>query len=58
MDKIVCIGKNYLAHAKELGDVVPTDPVIFMKPPSVLRTAKNKGELSLKIPLRDPPSWR
>lgn len=30
--KIICIGRNYSAHAKELGNEVPEDPVIFMKP--------------------------
>ncbi len=39
MDKIICVGKNYLEHAKELGDVVPEKPVIFLKPPSVLNQA-------------------
>jgi len=29
--KIVCIGKNYLDHAMEFGEGVPTEPVIFMK---------------------------
>ena len=32
--KIVCIGRNYLEHAKELGNEVPTEPLIFLKPPS------------------------
>lgn len=51
MDKIVCVGKNYLEHAKELGDAVPERPVLFIKPPSVLRTARANGErLSLRIP--------
>jgi 2-keto-4-pentenoate hydratase/2-oxohepta-3-ene-1,7-dioic acid hydratase in catechol pathway len=36
MDKIICIGKNYLENAKELGDAVPEKPVLFLKPPSVL----------------------
>lgn len=34
MDKIICVGKNYLEHAKELGDSVPESPVFFFKPPS------------------------
>lgn len=34
--KVVCVGKNYLEHAKELGDAVPDKPVIFMKPPSAM----------------------
>ncbi len=32
--KIVCVGRNYSEHAKELGNDVPTEPVIFMKPPT------------------------
>jgi 2-keto-4-pentenoate hydratase/2-oxohepta-3-ene-1,7-dioic acid hydratase in catechol pathway len=32
--KIVCIGRNYTDHAKELGNDVPQVPLIFMKPPS------------------------
>lgn len=34
--KIICIGRNYVDHAKELGNEVPTDPVIFMKPDSAI----------------------
>jgi 2-keto-4-pentenoate hydratase/2-oxohepta-3-ene-1,7-dioic acid hydratase in catechol pathway len=34
--KIVCVGRNYADHAKELGNAVPTEPLIFMKPPSSL----------------------
>ena len=30
--KIICIGRNYGEHAKELGNEIPEDPVIFMKP--------------------------
>ncbi len=30
--KIICIGRNYVEHAKELGNEIPTSPVIFMKP--------------------------
>lgn len=29
--KLVCIGKNYLEHAKELGEGIPTEPALFMK---------------------------
>ena len=32
--KIVCVGRNYRDHAKELGNDVPTEPLIFLKPPS------------------------
>ena len=38
---IYCIGRNYVAHAKELGNEVPTSPVIFMKPSTAML---NKGE--------------
>ena len=34
--KIICVGRNYIDHAKELGNDVPTEPVIFMKPKSAL----------------------
>ena len=34
--KIFCIGRNYAEHAKELGNEVPEEPVIFMKPKSAL----------------------
>jgi 2-keto-4-pentenoate hydratase/2-oxohepta-3-ene-1,7-dioic acid hydratase in catechol pathway len=34
--KILCIGRNYAAHAKELGNAVPTEPLLFLKPPSSL----------------------
>lgn len=32
--KIVCVGRNYVDHAKELGNAMPTEPLIFLKPPS------------------------
>ena len=32
--KIVCVGRNYAAHAAELGNDVPKEPLIFLKPPS------------------------
>jgi 2-keto-4-pentenoate hydratase/2-oxohepta-3-ene-1,7-dioic acid hydratase in catechol pathway len=32
--KIVCVGRNYVEHAKELGNEIPQVPLIFMKPPS------------------------
>ena len=34
--KIICVGRNYLDHAKELGNEVPAEPLIFFKPPSSL----------------------
>lgn len=32
--KIVCVGRNYREHAKEMGNEVPTTPLVFYKPPS------------------------
>jgi acylpyruvate hydrolase len=34
--KIICIGRNYAEHAKELNNAVPANPVIFMKPDTAL----------------------
>ena len=34
--KIVCVGRNYAAHARELGNDVPKEPLLFLKPPSSL----------------------
>jgi len=51
--KIVCVGRNYAAHAKELGNEVPAEPLLFFKPPSsiigpgesvVLRAESDKVE--------------
>jgi len=34
--KIVCVGRNYRAHAEELGHEIPTEPILFLKPNSAL----------------------
>ena len=34
--KIICVGRNYVEHAKELGNEVPKVPLIFLKPPSAI----------------------
>ena len=60
--KIICVGRNYAAHAAELGNEVPEEPILFMKPPSALlvnnkplyypdftRDLHYEGELVLKI---------
>jgi 2-keto-4-pentenoate hydratase/2-oxohepta-3-ene-1,7-dioic acid hydratase in catechol pathway len=36
--KIVCVGRNYAEHAAELGNEVPKEPLLFLKPPSSLIT--------------------
>lgn len=40
--KIICIGRNYAKHAIELGNAIPSEPMIFMKPESALNYS---GEL-------------
>ena len=56
--KIVCVGRNYAAHAKELGNEVPKEPLLFLKPPSslirsgesiVLPTVSNRVEYEGEI---------
>jgi 2-keto-4-pentenoate hydratase/2-oxohepta-3-ene-1,7-dioic acid hydratase in catechol pathway len=60
--KIVCIGRNYAAHAAELGNEVPQEPLIFLKPPSAIvgpgepillpprsQKVEHEGELGLVI---------
>ena len=34
--KIVCVGRNYAEHAKELGNEAPPEPILFLKPPSAI----------------------
>lgn len=54
IDKIICVGKNYLEHALELGEAVPEKPVLFLKPASVLKQATHwDDELSLYFPAED-----
>ena len=39
--KIICVGRNYAEHARELGNAVPTEPILFMKPATaILREGK------------------
>jgi 2-keto-4-pentenoate hydratase/2-oxohepta-3-ene-1,7-dioic acid hydratase in catechol pathway len=60
--KIVCVGRNYAAHATELGNEMPKEPLIFLKPPSSLigpgdaiviprasQRVEHEGELGLVI---------
>ena len=39
--KIICIGRNYADHARELGNQVPTEPVVFLKPQSAILSHKH-----------------
>lgn len=52
IDKIICVGKNYIEHAKELGDPVPENPVLFLKPASVLRQVAHWGD-AIKLDFPD-----
>jgi 2-keto-4-pentenoate hydratase/2-oxohepta-3-ene-1,7-dioic acid hydratase in catechol pathway len=60
--KIVCVGRNYAAHAAELGNEVPREPLIFLKPPSAIvgpgepivltpqsQRVEHEGELALIV---------
>ncbi len=60
--KIVCIGRNYAAHAAELGNEIPKEPLMFLKPPSSLigpeepivlskysQQVEHEGELALVL---------
>ncbi len=56
--KVICIGRNYVDHIKELGNVVPKQPVLFMKPNSalvnwedVVAVPTNRGECHHEIEL-------
>src|SRR6478752_1935268 len=71
--KVVCMGKNYAAHAAEMGGVAPEDPVIFIKPntaiigpnipiqlPADANPVHHEGELAAVIgrPCKDVPAAR
>ncbi|KAH9683546.1 putative acylpyruvase FAHD1 [Citrus sinensis] len=47
--KIVAVGRNYAAHAKELGNAVPKEPVLFLKPTSSY--LGNGGTIEVPHPL-------
>src|SRR5271156_1133631 len=63
--KIVCVGRNYAAHAAELGNDVPKEPLIFLKPstsivgpdeaivlPQYSQKVEHEGELGVVIEKR------
>lgn len=43
--KVVAVGRNYADHAKELGNAVPSSPLLFMKPPSAFVTVGGSIEV-------------
>jgi 2-keto-4-pentenoate hydratase/2-oxohepta-3-ene-1,7-dioic acid hydratase in catechol pathway len=63
--KIVCVGRNYAEHARELGNVPPDQPLLFLKPPSALigsgdaivlppesKQVEHEGEIALLVGTR------
>ena len=46
--KIICIGRNYVDHAKELNNPLPEKPVFFLKPDSAL-VLRNRGSGPIAI---------
>eukprot|EP00049_Salpingoeca_infusionum_P008400 m.137194 g.137194 ORF g.137194 m.137194 type:complete len:220 (+) comp14003_c0_seq9:50-709(+) len=49
---IVCVGRNYSAHAAELGNAVPKAPMLFIKPPSCILT-KDQGPIQVPLACKD-----
>lgn len=49
LGKVVCVGRNYAEHAKELNNPVPTEPVLFIKPSTAL--------VALDGPVAIPTAW-
>jgi len=47
MDKIICLGKNYSDHIAEMKEAAPEMPVLFLKPPSVLKEIQHQSKISL-----------
>ena len=47
--KILCIGRNYRAHAKELGNEVPDEPLVFLKPLVLAPPARRDGPPSAGV---------
>ncbi len=43
---IYCIGRNFGAHARELGNAVPASPVVFLKSPSAIRGPGETGKIA------------
>lgn len=48
--KVVCVGRNFADHAKELGNAVPTQPVLFLKPPSCLIMEADPSNNKIEVP--------
>ena len=48
--KVVCVGRNYVAHAHELGNEVPSSPLLFMKPASSIVWINSKSDNKIVRP--------
>lgn len=62
LGKVVCIGRNYAEHAKELDNPIPTEPLLFIKPGSCVVPAEGgfkipaeRGRCTMKLKL--PCCW-
>ncbi len=53
--KVVCVGRNYVAHAHELGNEVPSSPLLFMKPVSAIVWINNSDDNKIIRP--DPTTY-
>ena len=53
--KVVCVGRNYVAHAHELGNEVPSSPLLFMKPASSIVWINNSDDNKIIRP--DPTTY-
>ena len=51
--KIVCVGRNYRDHAKEMGNELPAEPLLFFKPPSALLAPGGV----VRMPAASAPAW-
>lgn len=47
--KVVCVGRNYAAHARELNNPVPSEPILFIKPATSLVELRNP----IPLPIRE-----
>ena len=50
MDKIICVGKNYVKHVAEMGYAPNEKPVFFLKPPSVMAVGETDKVISVSLP--------
>ena len=50
MDKIICVGKNYVKHVAEMGYAPNEKPVFFLKPPSAMAVGRTDEVISIDLP--------